>query len=244
MSGTARPLTVLPEPKLQAVILHSFWELDPSSADDKLTQCKDYFEYYHLQVRRLNMSVSSKDTIGSVTAAMTHEDVIAIVDALHHGCHRQKSDLRSVLKTRFPDRADGAINDAIDLALRLWLMLNVLDDRRNIYLDQNPAIQWGEEDTLQSFIGGQFPQSNSLQTHVLDHDFIAVNIVRFGGIEIKWSHSLHDHLSIEQKNGRRLLRIYPFKQWLIFHLRWIKLSAQKNPGFTYVGALSILSSFH
>ena len=119
----------------------------------------------------------------------------------------------------------------MDLAVRLWLMLNILDDRQNIHLDQSLALQWNEDATLQGFVSQLFPRAHSPQTHVLDHDFIAVNISRLSGIEIKWCYSLHEHLSIERRKTHRILKVYPFKQWLLLQLGWITQISASDPSF-------------
>lgn len=193
---------------------------------NRMANCKDYFEYYQLQTRRLGMPVSSKDLDVPAIAAATHEDILRIVEILRVAKCWRRSNVRDALKPYFLNHSDIAINEAIDLALRLWLMLNVLDDRQSIHLDQSPAIQWGEHCNLQEFISAQFPRTSSLKNQTLDHDFIAVNVVRYSGVEIKWSHSLHDHLSLERRNDRRFLKIYPFKQWLLFQLHEIDKSSQ------------------
>ncbi|KAI4191030.1 MAG: hypothetical protein LQ346_004816 [Caloplaca aetnensis] len=234
MDTISQPLSIAPGPITQGNLLAVFWG---EGAYDRLVdvaQCEDYFEYYNLQARRLDLWISSKNANTATAVARSHGDVLKIVRTLQGASRWRRSEVRDDLKIHFPFCTDTAINDAIDLALRLWLMLNVLDDRQGIHLDQNRAIQWGEEATLQDFAQEQFVQATSSQNQVLDHDFVAVNIVRLSGVEVKWSHSLHDHLSIEHKNGRRLLKIYPFKQWLLFHLRWIERSISKDPSFEWV----------
>jgi hypothetical protein len=56
--------------------------------------------------------------------------------------------------------------------------------------------------------------SSSLQ---FDYTFTAANINRLSGIDIEWTPCLADHLRFDKR--RRLLRVYPFKQFLVDSVR-------------------------
>ena len=155
MGVVSDPLAVPPGPKVQAAIVYAFW--DNKCVVEKLGDCDNYFQYYQMQTRRLGMSVSRKKSNTYTVATKTHEDLLYVVGALRKAKHWRRVEVRNAWSDRFSSHTDVAINEAIDLALRLWLMLNVLDDHQNTRLEQNPTIQLNEQLTLEDFIKSQLP---------------------------------------------------------------------------------------
>ncbi|MCJ1455807.1 hypothetical protein MMC28_006163 [Mycoblastus sanguinarius] len=206
MDATQSSLGSPPGPKTRLAIIERFW--NKRVLNDRLDTYGAYFRYYELESKRLYLGVSKRDPDHGALAATTHEDITFVVTALSKGRNSRRREIRQTLQSRFPHSDDLAIDESINLALRLWLMLNVLDDHQNVHLKQTPAIQWNEQATLK-----------------LDHDFTALNLVRYSGIEIRWTSSLQDHLSLERKHHRRFLKIYPFKQCLLDHIA----SAEGHP---------------
>lgn len=99
---------------------------------------------------------------------------------------------------------DLPIDDFINLAVRVLLMLNV-GELPNGISDPIPIL-W-EDGTVQELVSNIFPAVS-----VLDHEgaqlgsmFIAHNLVRIAGIEIGWTSNLADHLRVIDDDKKVLI---------------------------------------
>ena len=215
MDAIQQPLHDRPGPKTQMAIIKAFW--NKTILEGNLKRYKAYFEYYHMETRRLTMGILIGNHAPSMLAA-THEDIIWIVCALSTNRRSPKCEMRDVLRERFHVATDSACNQAMDFAIRLWLMLNVLIDDRKRHLSQSPVIQWDGQSTLENFVNYQLPQAVVSQDQAFDRDFNAVNLHRYIGIRFDWISSLSDHLNLEVKGGQRVLKVFTFKQFIYDHL--------------------------
>ena len=110
MDVVSQPLAYGPGPKLKALLLDAFWSVGAYNAQDRIALCDDYFQYYHLQTRRLGLLVLSKLGNAPMTAATTHDDIIYIVEELRKRKHLQKIEVRDALKDRFLGHTEASIN--------------------------------------------------------------------------------------------------------------------------------------
>jgi hypothetical protein len=211
------PLSEPPDSPAQLTIIERFWkQIIPKSSLDIY---RPYFWYYKVESQRLQFGLSIQQWQSSALAATTHEDILCIVDVLSSKRDLRRPQIRDQLRERFPEAGGQAINWSIDLALRLWLMLNVRDEAFSLHAPQTPSIQWDDWTTLLDFVEHQFPtatRSYERRNMQFDHTFTAVNIVRYSGLRIEWTTSLADHLRLDRR--RRVLRIFPFKHCLQSHL--------------------------
>ena len=159
-------------------------------------------------------------------AASNYKDVLQIADVLASAGSRCRVCVRGELRkaTVFKDSDDFSLNNSIDLALRLWLMLNIRQIRRNVAPDTN-TLQWNDDDTLSQFVKQQFPEAEEPMTsnasHRVDADFTVVSLREYRGIDVKWTTSLEDHLRLkyDRKKKKARLRVFPFKRILMDYLK-------------------------
>jgi hypothetical protein len=206
-----------PGPEVEAAIVNQFWANDLASSQSCHEPYKAYFRYYTTECRRLRLGLSSEVWNSSAMLAITHEHILLIVRILAHETEARRSHVRSLIRQSLQDGDDEAINRSIDFALRVWLTINVREDR--LSTPRTPTIQWDETSTLVEFITRIFPRPNPVVaiSVQLDHSFTAANMSRLSGIDIEWTPCLADHLRLDKR--RRLLRIYPYKQLLCDQLR-------------------------
>jgi hypothetical protein len=152
-------------------------------------------------------------------AATKHKDIVLIVRILSLGGKYQRPEVRNFLRQQFPGAEDVALNRSIDFAMRVWLTMNVREER--LHTPHTPTMQWDDAITLEDFAARSFPQissTNSTATFVqLDHTFTAAKISRLTGINVSWTPCLADHLRFDPKF--KILKIYPFKQILLDRIR-------------------------
>ena len=103
-------------------IVQELWAKDSAV---QVEAYQPYFCYYETECRRLRLGISKEVWQSSTMAATTHEDILHIVRTLSLERDARRPDVRALLRLKFPNAQDLAINRSIDFALRVWLMLNV-----------------------------------------------------------------------------------------------------------------------
>lgn len=131
-------------------------------------------------------------------------------------CHR--TILRKALgkNSYFEHHSEESLNRTIDLALRLWLVLNIRD---NEYAPGAHSIQWNDDVSLQTFIVQQFPNprmirdlSERMFDFVLPDNFTMVKLKRYSGIKVHWTYDLSEHLDLDKDH--RILKVFPLKYYV------------------------------
>lgn len=216
MESEALKLSRKPTDDLKRRIVNCFWRQPEELID--LTDYVGFFNYYRDICRSLHLGIQSKkvDTL----AAQTHEDVLTIIDCLWScqevGFQETRQSLRGKLKEkRSNEETDERINASIDLALRLWLTMNI----RESDLYSRRGIPWNDVSHLSTFIETQFrgPEAGDRNGKVvLGNGVTAVELKRNNGISVKWINNLEDHLSYD--TIRKSLNVYHLEHVLQAHL--------------------------
>ncbi len=153
--------------------------------------------------------------------AVTDEHVRIIVktiSAADSAFPFQRTILREALgrNSYFEHHSEESLNRTIDLALRLWLVLNIRDDE---YALGAHSIQWNDDVSLQSFIVQQFPKprmvwdlSERMFDFVLPDNFIMVKLKRYSGIKAHWTYDLSEHLDLDKDH--RILKVFSLKYYV------------------------------
>ena len=111
-----------------------------------------------------------------------------------------KSSLRLSLTSSPTVNSDEILSNTIDLAVRLWLMINI-GDFQKILMPGRP-ISWSQG-SLQNLITSIFCEKNVLKERVkLEKLFNAHNLSRIAGIQIVWTSNLADHLRMQDDDTR------------------------------------------
>lgn len=213
------PLSLLEKPRddTKLAILSAFFH---TTGDWQIIgSYENYFNYYEDELKRLRIGIATPFWLATRLAAKTHEDILHITGSLAGRTSWTRPQIRKHLRLYFGDAEDLAIDCSIDLALRLWLMLNVRDTELGVQTLQKPTIQWDDTSTLKDFVASQFPPSNWSLTERkfrLDPFFTAANMVRICGLKLEWTESLEDHLRLDRR--AKVLSIYPYKNCLVKHL--------------------------
>jgi hypothetical protein len=130
----------------------------------------------------------------------------------------QRIVLREVLgkNSHFEHHSEESLNHTIDLALRLWLVLNIRDDE---YAPGAHSIQWDDNVSLQTFIVQQFPKprmirdlSQKMFDFVLPDNFTMVKLKRYSRIKVHWTYDLSEHLDLDKDHW--ILKVFPLKYYV------------------------------
>ncbi|KAI4241565.1 MAG: hypothetical protein L6R40_004545 [Gallowayella cf. fulva] len=181
---------------------------------DQLTALESYFIYYTDEVRLLRKGLSEGSWQTHSLAVKTVEDVFHVVDVLRNNSDLPRPKLRQILSLRFASVDDFGLNSSINLAIRLWLMINTQEPQFEGLRHEATAIQWNDESTLRSFLHSLFPRAKwqlTAQSSRLSPHFTAVFMQRICGLRIEWTTSLHDHLRLDRR--RKALKVFSYKYY-------------------------------
>jgi hypothetical protein len=174
-----------------------------------------YFKYYEQELEMVQFGGITQ--MGPVTplALKTHADILLVIRKIQTNGLLTKCKVRDKLRVHFPEAKDAELNASIDLALRLWLMLNVRDPRLKLQSPQTPIVSWGETLPFKNFIEQTFPRSKwqiGVKDSRLHPSFTAAFMVEVYGLQLEWTDCLADHLRLDRRE--KTLRVYSYKDCL------------------------------
>lgn len=223
MASLSTRLNNHPSEDLKAEIISRFWR--KPKTEIRIEDYTLYFQFYHKTCEALYLGLRSE---AQSLVAESHEHLLVIVDqlwsSLDNGQHCKRLQLRRRLGAHFghllepslEHETDTKINNSINLALRLWLTIEI---REEVFAPATFAIQWDDNSTLQDFIGRQFPGPRITKAlteketlAILESDFTAANLRRIGGISIDWTYHLNEHLTYDRE--LRKIKVYTLKTCL------------------------------
>jgi hypothetical protein len=180
--------------------------------DEKVDEFRSYFEYYIEELELLRTGISQETWQAKGLAATTYEDIFYVVNVLRDNGDSQRPEIRSLLQSRFCSSDDLGLDRSINLAIRLWLMVNTQEPEFGGIRHEATCVQWDDEMTLRAFFETLFPQSRwqiTARSSRLGPHFTAAFMQRVCGLKIEWTTSLQDHLRLDRR--RKALKIFSYK---------------------------------
>ena len=172
----------------------------------------EYFAYYVEEFDLLRRGISADSWQTKYLAVKTSEDVFHVVDLLRGNGASQRPAIRQLLLLRFPLENEVALNRSINLAIRLWLMVNTQEPKFEGLRHEANSVQWNDCSSLREFLQSLFPPAKwqvTAQSSCLGPHFTAAFMQDVCGLKIEWTTSLHDHLFLDRR--RKAIRIFPYK---------------------------------
>ena len=207
------PHDEIPQPskQLQTEISHTFWPSTHggTSQPDEISQ-PAYFQYFRSELEAWRLS-------GSPVALETYRDLLELVKLLRVNRHERR-DSPSILgffqqsssnaltahaaNTHPTQHESVSMRNAIDLAIRLWLMLNVVSEKTALFPARSSLV-WTDAQSLNMFIEKYFTSGNATigRTSDLAISFNAHDLKYIGGFDIVWTDHLADHLYLNEDLG-------------------------------------------
>ena len=213
MAGIGDTLTKRPGVEAKLEIAQAFFQ--PSLQLPGVFRLGKYFNYYERELELLQFGHFPPHPQTRDTQPRTHADVLRVVNEIKKNAHISRPELRQKLRFNQCLSDDGALDEHIDLSLRLWLMLNVRDSRSRLQAPQTPLITWTDHASFENFITQSFPRSRwqiDPKDSLLHPSFTAAFMVEVCGLRLEWTESLADHLRLDRRNN--ILRVYTDKDFL------------------------------
>jgi hypothetical protein len=195
-------LQLITTPEIRYALINNLWQYDIAIGNGNSIpdyRFDSFFEYYEQQC------IPALHDGRKQMLIQTHQDLVDIVQEL-----RDEQALRSSIHEKLQPRlsALGTLDehellcDAINLAARIWLMTFV-GAFRNVAGPSQRALQWEQNESLASLLSREFSdQAQITESAKLERLFVAQNIEQIGGIKIKWTSNLADHLRLIDDDKR------------------------------------------
>ena len=199
------------------LIIKYWW---PHTGDANMEEYRSYFEFLRQELRNIPWKgVSPK------FAVQTLNDIRTVVKLLLEYQAQPRSYLIQQLHHSFPHQDDVAVIRSMELAVRLWLGLNVQTWGIAVssQMPRTTRIQWTDSVSLLDMVEQVFQQSKrdpDKQRSRISPGFTAWKLMHLCTVEIEWTDSLSDHLHFD--HGSKILKIYRHKICLLRH--WLATS--------------------
>ena len=226
MVSTQIKLTDSPGSRLQ--IAQAFF--GSNFREEQLNALQRYFTYYNEELELLRKGISEESWQTKGLAAKTYEDIFYVVNVLRDNGDSRRPELRQRLSLKFHSSDNSSLNHSMNLAIRLWLMVNTQEPEFGGLRHEATSVQWNDESTLLAFLQSLFPHSRwqiTAQSSRLGPHFTAAFMQRVCGLSVEWTSSLHDHLRLDRL--RKTLKIFPYKCHLQALLDSHQSSSDKKP---------------
>jgi hypothetical protein len=228
MASTEIAIQVPPSEGLRKHILATFLRI--AEGDVRVEEYRSYFKYYQKQCYKLTpiLHMGTKpearvwDSRSRDTLGLTHKHILAVVELIWKQqkrnalCYRLELQKSLASNEAFEHLSDG-VDQAIDLALRVWLALNIRQEGE-FSPGGAKSVHWGNNLSLQEIIHSQFPGPRIVigvggkGDLVLPRNLTITNLRRYSGIKVKWTNSLSEHLALDRDH--HILKIFPLKGYL------------------------------
>lgn len=187
--------------------------------DANLAFLEGFFNYYESELSTLSLGKWSRTTQSPGIAISTHADLLFVVQSIQAGGSSTKTEIRKRLKHRFLNADDSALDRSIDLSMRLWLMINIRENRLRLQTPRTPVIVWRDDWTFRHLLDHTFPTPRwelGAKDSRLHPAFTASFMVEVCGLKLEWTDCLADHLRLDRRE--KVLQVYPHKAFLQYHL--------------------------
>ena len=202
----------------KCVIINAFWPHLQLAEQDYIEE--DYTAFFDFLGRTLqNLSPHA-----SKFAAQEWEGLFSIVTSLNTNRAMPRKEITEDIKKGFLNIGEPAISRSVELALRLWLGVNVCSKGSSVG-PRNPRdgrTDWRDDQSLDEMIMGLFqpdPIEAISPSIGFDESFTVVNIKNICRLRVRWTDNLSDHLRLEGPRGQRCLSIYRHKLGLVNHMK-------------------------
>lgn len=219
--SSATPLELEPSEYDKYDILLVLFGIKRNHASERLKDFNDFFANYSSELRQICFGFTrSSSWMIDQLAVTTHQDVLHICKILARNKSLKRPEIRDELRRslNLTWSGDEAIDRSVDLAIRLWLMVNARDQALHIHDAQKTPVQWSDSESLEGFVTAQFPRTHnqlSRKEALMGTSFTAAYLVDVCGLQLHWTNNLQDHLLLDRRLS--ILRIFPSQQILASH---------------------------
>lgn len=229
MSGESH-LGESPKLEEQREILRVCCDYETTTGQDWVCILPDYVTYYEEQRNQVKLQHGPKGTKLWTFPIWSHMQLVGVVKLLQdHGKSLTRAAMRDKIRNAccLGSLSDGGLDDVIDLALRVWLMINFRSQRHIGVGRGRPCVEWAATKTLAEELSSLFRKSRTELTIAqrrLSRHFTAANLMYVCGLKIEWTTSLEDHLRMDRQHKT---------VWIFAHRQFLIIKADSNASLRY-----------
>ena len=206
--------------QVQYHVRHSFWPGSTTSLSEFLS----YFRYFQWTSSLVLWPMVAAEK--SLFAIQKYQDLGAVVQCLNEHSDETRMKIATRLEALFPQSSQDAILRSVDLAVRLWMTLNLRarDLPVGPWESDVTTVEWERKQSLHNLVAATFPKcGKGLSLPAFDQNHIdpAFNIMtlrKICRVKVQWTHNLKDHLRFDHSTWT--VYIFPHKVCLLNHFEW------------------------
>ena len=182
----------------------------------------DYLAYYERELVSLNFRKWVRSGSGPDSGVQSHAELLRVVQLLQGSLQLPKSMICDQLQALYTTAEADSLKRTLDLALRIWLMINTREECLRLQTPQTPVIDWKDGCTIKQVLRQAFPHSRgglSMRDSRLNPSFTAAFMANVCDLQLHWTDSLADHLRLDRQ--QKILHVFNHKSFLQCHLRKI-----------------------
>ena len=205
----------------QIEILKTCCDYESPTSQDWEALLPDYATYYEAQRKQIKLQHGPKGANIWTFPIRSHQQLLRVVRLIQDNENpvtrtEMREEVRKLasLGSVSPEQLD----DVIDLALRVWLMINFRCEKDIGVGGGRPCVQWVATRTLAEELEGLFERSTTeltLSERRLSRHFTAANLMSICGLKIEWTTSLEDHLRLDSQH--KTLWVFCHRRFLVMH---------------------------
>ena len=208
---------------VQEHVRSSFW---PGS----MTSLSEFSSFFRNFQWTLNVVVwPNVGTADLPLVVKKYQDLAAIIRCLEEHRDEPRDAIVARLQSIFPQSSQDHITRSVDLAVGLWMSLNVRarDAPVGPWLSDVTTVEWTQKQSLRNLVEDTFPKcaislaptlSTLYDRAHIDPAFNVMALQKICRVNVKWTSNLKDHLRFD--HSRRTVHIYPHKVCLLNHFEW------------------------
>lgn len=176
---------------------------------------KEFLSYFSEEPKRLQTGITKADWPIPNLEERTHQDILCIISFLRENRKEKRSACRQKFLIQHQELDHVSLNHLMDLAVRMWLMINILDSEVELVDDEAPRKPWSETWSLDELINSLFQKSKTdldLKESRLHPAFTVRNLVKVCGLRVEWTQCLANHLRLDRR--KKVLWVFYCKAFL------------------------------
>jgi hypothetical protein len=186
---------------------------------------------YRMFLEYVAFETATLERFQDAFAIRSLDETLALLPDLKSVSSMSKDDALRFVKQRFRSGSaddDDAVFRSIDLAIRLWLPLEIRSSNYRqfgrivvLVTPHVSRVDWKGNVSLKELVQNHFvkPESDQSTSRTrIDPAFTMAYLVSVYGIRVYWTHNLADHLAIDWRN--KVVTVYEHKICLFNHLHY------------------------
>lgn len=206
-----------PDKQAKCALLRECFNLTDGDVRYGGARFDEFIAYYTKQLQLLRFQYGPGGKIWLLPFG-SHAQLLEVLRLIKAHPGRTRAEARRQLQSQCPwscNSPDKYLDAAVDVCLRIWLMINFRPADEAGVGGGRPCIEWRNDTPLALLLEDLFPKSTTdltLTQRRLKSNFTAACMVNVCGLKVRWTVSLEDHLRLDRQ--QKVLWVMPHREYL------------------------------